>query len=150
MAKLNKIAHNRLLLQAEEAEIRGLNQLANGILFAIASEDDLENNSDEDYSEENDFESEEDNFESEEDGHEEDESESQYSYEQLQDEIYQHLWELSSRVAKYYNCEKIDAEKINSVVDSFTAQFIEEVEAALEVEEGSVGPFEPKVMGELE
>ena len=177
MAKLNKVAHARLLLQAEEAQERGLDRLADGILFAISSnvnknvedpEEDFEENTEEefeespeesfeeDFDEENDEENDEDSDEdseedSEEDSDEElDEESDQYAYDQLKEEIYKGLWELATRVAKYHDCEHIDAEKLGDVVDTLAQQFIEEVEDSLQIEEGSIGPFEPKVMGELE
>ena len=148
MIKLNKIAHKRLILQAKEAKLRGLNKLAGGILFAISA-DSTENDLVEEMNEENDL-PEDDEFEdehSEEDISEENQNE-EYSYDQLNEEIYQELWKLSSKIAKYYNCERMDADKIGKLIEDFTEEFVEKVEEVLDVENGTIGPYEPKVMGE--
>lgn len=116
MVTLNKIAHQRLLLQAEEAEERGLHQLSTGILSMIkaAAED----------------------------------SKEEYSYEDMSAEIYQGLWELASKVAKYYDVENIEAEKLDEVIETLAEDLISQVEEAMQVESNQVGPFESKVPGE--
>ncbi len=116
MAKLNKIAYNRLLLQAEEAKDQGMVALAEAIMFAIQAPDMQEN---------------------------------KYSYDDLNRDIYQGLWELASKVAKYYDVEDVRVEKISKVIDSLVSTFIEDLEDALEVEDVK-GPKEPKLLGESE
>jgi len=119
MAKLNKIAHSRLLLQAQEAKEMGLDRLARGMFFALKlAEEDA------------------------------DMPVSKYSYEQMQEEIYQELWELVSKVAQYYDVDNITAEKIDDVLQEMRDNFLEKVEEVLGVEEGSVGALEPEVPGE--
>ena len=119
MAKLNKIAHSRLLLQAQEAKEMGLDRLARGMFFALKlAEEDA------------------------------DMPVSKYSYEQMQEEIYQELWELVSKVAQYYDVDDITAEKIDDVLQEMRDNFLEKVEEVLGVEEGSVGALEPEVPGE--
>ena len=119
MAKLNKIAHSRLLLQAQEAKEMGLDRLARGMFFALKlAEEDA------------------------------DMPVSKYSYEEMQEEIYQELWELVSKVAQYYDVDNITAEKIDDVLQEMRDNFLEKVEEVLGVEEGSVGALEPEVPGE--
>lgn len=117
MVTLNKIAHQRLILQAEEAEERGLTQLSSGILTMLkeASEDSGE----------------------------------EYSYEEMSAEIYQGLWALASKVAKYYDVENIEAEKLEEVIEQMAEDLINQVEQALQIDSSSVGPFESKVPGEI-
>ncbi len=117
MATLNKIAQQRLLLQAAEAQDRGLDQLSKAILAMVKNAAE--------------------------------ESKDDYSYEDMSAEIYQGLWELASKVAKYYNVEEVTAEKLDDVIEEIAENFINNIEEALQVESSQVGPSEPKVPGEV-
>jgi hypothetical protein len=65
----------------------------------------------------------------------------------LNRDIYQGLWELASKVAKYYDVENVRVEKLSKVIDSLVSNFIEDLEEALDVEDVK-GPKEPKLLGE--
>jgi hypothetical protein len=119
MKKINKIAYNKLLLQAEEAKDRGLTKLSSAILYTIGS-------------------------------HPEDEGEDvEYAYEKLHDDLYQGLWKLVGNIIKYYDLESVDVRKIDSLVEYFSQELLNEAENTFEVESVVAGPFEPKVPGEL-
>jgi hypothetical protein len=117
MKKFNKIAYNKLLLQAQEAKDQGLNKLSTAIFYTIGSmpEDSLE----------------------------------KYNYDQLKDDVYNGLWNLAGNVIKYHNLESVDSEKINSIIESLTDSFIEEIEENLQLDDGAVGPLESEIPGEI-
>lgn len=119
MVKLNKITQARLMLEAEEAEERGLNKLSEAVvhLLKVAKEKKSEEN------------------------------EEEYSYDDMNKEIYQSFWELASCVAKYYDIQDFSAEKLNPVIESIADEFVEEIERVLGVDE-IIGPLEPKTPGE--
>ncbi len=115
MAKLNKVAQSRLLLEAEEAQDRGLDKLSDAIIHLIKKAEKEES----------------------EDG--------EYSYDDMSTQVYQGLWELASCVAKYYDIENVSAEKLNLVIESIADEFISEVERELGVEDiiGPLEPKTP-------
>jgi|688.fasta_scaffold1051752_2 hypothetical protein len=115
MAQLNKIAHNRLLLQAEEARELGMVKLADAIMYVLEKSEP---------------------------------EQAEYSHDDMSRDIYQGLWELASKVAKYYDVEDVKVEKLSKVIDSLAASFIDDLEEALGVEDQVKGPKEPKLLGE--
>jgi hypothetical protein len=119
MAKLNKLAYDRLLLQAEEAKELGLHSLSRGMFFALKSA-----------------------------AEDADKEVEEYSYEDLKDEMYQELWELASKVAQYYDVENMNAEKVNEVLEEMREEFIDRIEEALDIKDQVLGAREPKVPGE--
>ena len=42
-------------------------------------------------------------------------------------EIYQGLWELASKIAKYYDVENIEAEKLDEVIENLAEDLISQV-----------------------
>ena len=73
----------------------------------------------------------------------------EYSYSDLNSDIYNGLWKLSGYLMKYYDLDSIDAEKINSIIEPLSKQFIEILESELDINSSTIGPLEPKTPGEL-
>ncbi len=71
-----------------------------------------------------------------------------YSSDELNNDIYRGLWALSSSVLKYHNLETADIEKINEVIEVMAEKFVLDLEHALGIPEGTVGPLEPKLFGQ--
>jgi hypothetical protein len=72
-----------------------------------------------------------------------------YSYRDLEDDITNKLWELACCVLKYYDLKSVDAQQINSLVESYSSKFLSELEQLLNTDKIKVGPLEPEVPGEL-
>jgi hypothetical protein len=71
-----------------------------------------------------------------------------YSVADLNRDVYQDLWKVATNVLKYHDLESVDAEKVNEVIEVFANKFVNELEHALSIPEGTVGPLEPKLPGE--
>jgi hypothetical protein len=72
----------------------------------------------------------------------------EYSYSDLKSDIYEGLWKLSGYLMKYYDLKSVDAEKINSIIEPLSNEFIEILESELEISSSTIGPLEPKTPGE--
>ena len=72
-----------------------------------------------------------------------------YSYEELNEDVYKGLWKIAGNVIQYYDINRVDAEKVNNLIESFASQFIEELEGNIDIK-SNIGPLEPKVPGEVE
>lgn len=123
--KLNAIIYNKLVLQAEEAQDRGMVKLADAIYEAIhpISKEDFDNNDTQ-------------------------LNEEEYSYNELQDDIYKDLWRVASRLMYYYGVNSVDVLKIDAAVSNWTNKTLNELENTLEVDEKVGGPLEPRLPGE--
>ena len=71
-----------------------------------------------------------------------------YSYAELQDDIYNELWKLANRVIKHYDVTMVDAEKVNEVLESFASKLVDQLEDSLQLENEAASPLDPKVPGE--
>jgi len=71
-----------------------------------------------------------------------------YSYEELNEDIYNGLWKIAGNVIKYYDINSVDAEKINYLIESFASEFIDQLEENIYVDT-NIGPLEPKIPGEI-
>lgn len=71
-----------------------------------------------------------------------------YSFSELNDDVYHNLWSLATNVLKYHNLESVDAEKIHETIEIFAEKFISELETTLGVEPCAIGPLEPKLLGQ--
>lgn len=76
------------------------------------------------------------------------EASNEYSYEELNSDIYNGLWKLATNVIKYHDVNSADIEKINYIIESLASKFVENIETSIKIESGSLGPFEPKIIGE--
>jgi hypothetical protein len=71
-----------------------------------------------------------------------------YNYSELEQDIYGQLWKAAMSVAKYYDIQSADIEKIGQVLEDVSEQLIRQVETAINVKENVVGPLEEKVPGQ--
>jgi len=71
-----------------------------------------------------------------------------YSVADLNRDIYQDLWKVATNVLKYHDLKSVNAEKVDEVVEIFAEKFINELEQALSIPAGTIGPLEPKLLGE--
>ena len=71
-----------------------------------------------------------------------------YSISDLNNDVYHDLWKVATNVLKYYDLESVDSEKVNEVIESLATKFVSELEHALVIPEGTIGPLEPKLPGE--
>lgn len=78
----------------------------------------------------------------------EEEAVGNYDFNQLREDVYQGMWRLATDVIKYHDLESVDAEKVHDKLESLAQQFVEELEESLGVDNGTVGPLEPKLPGE--
>ena len=74
-----------------------------------------------------------------------------YSSIELDQDIYKHLWKVALDVAKYYDLEHLDIQKVDDVL-KWAAQGIKKELESKMLEEGTsvVGPLEPKLPGQSE
>lgn len=68
----------------------------------------------------------------------------EYSYAQLEEDVYNGMWKLANHVIKYHNVDMVDAEKVHEILESLASRMMDELEE--EIAEPS--PLEPKVPGE--
>lgn len=72
---------------------------------------------------------------------------SDYSYEQLSEEVNTDLWKAASRFIRYYNLDHADVEKVQKAVLEVNKKLAAEMEEALDVSLRSK-TLEPKLPGE--
>jgi transposase len=71
------------------------------------------------------------------------------SYKELNNNIYNDLWKVASKIINYYDANNIDIIKVDNIINIIAYKFIDEVEVVLEKDKTIKGPFEPKVLGEI-
>lgn len=74
---------------------------------------------------------------------------SEYSYSQLNEDVYNSLWKLATNVLYYHGTDAIDVKKIDEVISSMASTLIDQLEEAMDTENVIVGALEPKVPGEF-
>lgn len=120
--KLNKIAYNKLVLQAQEAKELGLNELADVVLNSIGP---TPRDEKEAYV---------------------------YSSEQLQDDMNKFLWKMAISTAEYHDLKSLDIQKIDEVIKWAAKQVLADLESCMDGGDGisrtGIGPLEPKLPGE--
>lgn len=62
-----------------------------------------------------------------------------YSYQQLQDELYDGMWKLATHVLKYYDVKSADAGSLHHRLESLADQFLNELEADLNLDIDDIG-----------
>lgn len=62
-----------------------------------------------------------------------------YSYQELQDELYDGLWKLATHVIKYYDVKSADAGSLHYRIESLADQLLDELETSLNVNVGDIG-----------
>ncbi len=72
----------------------------------------------------------------------------EYSYENMNEEIYNDLWKAAAKLLAYYDLKSVQAEKIDEIIQIYSNKLINELENSLELGSIIKGPFEPKVLGE--
>ena len=77
-----------------------------------------------------------------------------YSREELQKDVHNGLWKLVNNIIEHYQIESVDAEKIDEFIDVFSSDFIEQLEALIDVDsksqEDSEEDYEEKSNVELD
>jgi hypothetical protein len=71
-----------------------------------------------------------------------------YSYQQLQNDVYEGMWKLATHVIKYYDVESADASKLHDSLETLAEKFVEELQRTLNTENIIAGPLEPILPGE--
>lgn len=71
-----------------------------------------------------------------------------YSSGELNNDIYRGLWVLSTAIIKYHDLKSADVEKLNETIETFAEKFVFDLEAALGVQEGTIGPLESRLPGQ--
>jgi len=101
MKKLNKIAYDRLICQAEGARDLGLSQIVEGVLNAVGpvARDECEKES--------------------------------YSSLELEKDIHNGLWKLAVNIMAYHDTKAIDAEKVDDAISRLSEVVIKEIESSL-------------------
>jgi hypothetical protein len=104
MIKLNKIAYDRLISQAEEAKELKLNELADSLLNALGPipRDDRDNII--------------------------------FSYDDLKKDIHQSLWKIALNIVAYHDTIHVDAEQVNETLSDLTDKVLQNIEQSLNVE----------------
>lgn len=64
-----------------------------------------------------------------------------YSYQQLQDELYEGMWKLATHVLKYYDVQSADAGNLHRRLESLADQLLDGLEDDLNVDAGN-GPLD--------
>jgi len=73
---------------------------------------------------------------------------SEYAYTALGEDVHKEMWKLATNVINYYGVESIDAERLNTVIESLAEKFVNELEVSFGVDSLVKGPLEPKLPGE--
>lgn len=73
---------------------------------------------------------------------------SDYTYNQLQEDVHRDLWKAATRLLHYYDVDSVDAEKINAEITHWASKLVDGLETTLQVDGVVGGPFEPKVPGQ--
>lgn len=72
----------------------------------------------------------------------------EYSYKDLQEDIRQDAWRLATNILSYHNVKSVDAEKLDEAITATAEMLTIELETALGIKPGTIGPLEPKLPGE--
>ena len=73
----------------------------------------------------------------------------EYSHINLQEDIRKDTWKMATNLINYHGLESVDAEKLDAAIIACAEIVLSELEQALGVEQGAIGPLEPKVPGEI-
>jgi len=72
---------------------------------------------------------------------------SEYSSDELHEDVYKDLWSAAANVIKYYNIESVDVVKVSQALEDITNVVIESVKNSIDID-STIGPLEPKLPGE--
>jgi hypothetical protein len=72
----------------------------------------------------------------------------EYSYGQLQQDIYQDMWKMATRVLRYYDLKSVNAEKLDDMLVVLASDVVDAVEENLAVSGVIKSALEPKIPGE--
>lgn len=72
----------------------------------------------------------------------------EYSYSQLQDDVYKDMWKIASRLLTYYDINGVNIEKLDESLESWATKLVDDLEVTLNIDHLLKSPMEPKVPGE--
>lgn len=121
MKTINSTLFFRLLAQAEEAETQGMEKVAESLTTQIEKNASHVRESDENY---------------------------KYSYETLEKDINDHLWNAVIRVADFYDVKQFHADKTQEMIEKIAKEIVSEVCLQANINHG-VGAYEEPLPGEL-
>lgn len=61
-----------------------------------------------------------------------------YEKDELAKDVYESLWQLVNNIIEHHDVESVDAQKLDSVIEDFASEFIQQVESVLCVNEEDV------------
>lgn len=73
---------------------------------------------------------------------------SEYSHEEMNDNIHKNLWKIAATLVEYYNVDSIDIEKVDKTLVSWAERIVDDLEKTLQITNTIRGPLEPKLPGE--
>lgn len=73
---------------------------------------------------------------------------SEYSYNDLKNDVHIDMWKMATRLMRYYDIKSLDAEKLDDTIMSCASKILKEIEQTMGVDNIVIGPFEPKTFGE--
>lgn len=71
-----------------------------------------------------------------------------YSYNELEQDIYNDLWKSAVKMMAYYDLNSAQIEKLGQTIAFCTDTIVDELGRTLEVQDIVKGPFEPNIPGE--
>jgi hypothetical protein len=72
----------------------------------------------------------------------------EYSYSQLQNDIYQDMWKIATRLIYYHDLQSVNAEKLGKDLEAYAAEILEQLELNFGVDDVIKSSVEPKLLGE--
>jgi hypothetical protein len=78
------------------------------------------------------------------------EEQMEYSYSQLQNDIYRDMWKIATRLMYYHDLQSVNAEKLGKALEAYAAEILDQLELDLNVDNVIKGSVEPKLPGENE
>jgi hypothetical protein len=72
----------------------------------------------------------------------------QYSYAQLQQDVYGDIWKIAAKLLRYYDLKSVDAGKLDDALVAYADELMDGLEQTLGVEGVIKSELEPKIPGE--
>ena len=72
----------------------------------------------------------------------------EYSCDQMNNDIYKDLWSIATKLMVYHNIDNVDIDQVNKSLVSWAERIIDDIEKTLEINNNVKGPLENKLPGE--
>ncbi len=70
-----------------------------------------------------------------------------YSYENLQNDVYTNMWKMAFNILGYHDLESVDVQKLDETITTLSSHILNSIEENID-KENKVGPNEPLLPGQ--